>query len=260
MSYVDVKVGIPCVLLTFEMAAFAILHIFAFPWKRYKIKDNYDGPRVTYQGGPLGLYALLDAFNPWDIIKAAARGFRWLFFGVWRRHSDPSYDPSYKAYPMQTGGFSKDENHAKLEPDDYYDHETHSKYQHNMPTAVPAYDTRPSRQPAIPGARRQNTTDEEYYGDNNPLLQRPDRTMDGASSGTSTPHQRYQSQPGAYDRVPLSPNGPPQHYHLPAMDAAGLPHARTAGERIDAPMGQSSGFPPRGMGPREDRRWDDRPR
>lgn len=42
-----------------------------------------------------GLFpALMDAFNPWDIIKMTARGFRWLFVGVRKRHDDPSYqDP-----------------------------------------------------------------------------------------------------------------------------------------------------------------------
>ena len=35
--------------------------------------------------------AFLDAANPWDIIKAFARGTRWMFIGVKRRREDSSY-------------------------------------------------------------------------------------------------------------------------------------------------------------------------
>lgn len=84
------------------MAIFAVLHIFAFPWKVYSIKHNYADPLTApgsgysggvakYKGGPLGIYALADAANPWDIIKASARGFRWLFVGVRKRELDVSY-------------------------------------------------------------------------------------------------------------------------------------------------------------------------
>nr|POE59306.1 transmembrane protein [Quercus suber] len=102
IAYSDIKVGIPSVLLCIEMAIFAVMHLFAFPWKEYRIKQNsnmltapgsgYSGDTpAKYQGGFLGLYALMDAFNPWDIVKASARGFRWLFVGVKQRHLDPSY-------------------------------------------------------------------------------------------------------------------------------------------------------------------------
>lgn len=90
VSYIDVKVGIPCILLTFEMSIFSIMHIFAFPWRPYVI-DKYTAPEVVYKGGFLGYKAIFDCFNPWDIIKASARGFRWLFVGARKRHEDPSY-------------------------------------------------------------------------------------------------------------------------------------------------------------------------
>lgn len=86
------------------MSIFAIMHIFAFPWKPYSLKhgskDHMDGPGTSYsagmkqpryQGGPLGLWALGEAFNPWDIMKMTARSFRWLFVGVRYRHHDISY-------------------------------------------------------------------------------------------------------------------------------------------------------------------------
>lgn len=84
VSYVDVKIGIPNVLLCVEMAIFSILHIFAFPYKPYA--------KAKSQGGFLGIKALIDAFSPMDFIKATARGFRWLFVGVRYRTQDASYD------------------------------------------------------------------------------------------------------------------------------------------------------------------------
>jgi len=87
-------------LLCIEMAIFAVMHIFAFPWKPYNIKRSYSDPTnepgTGFSGGEnlhyLGFFrALLDAFNPWDIVKMTARGFRWLFVGVRKRHEDVSY-------------------------------------------------------------------------------------------------------------------------------------------------------------------------
>jgi hypothetical protein len=102
LAYPDIKVGIPSVMLCIEMAGFSIMHLFAYSWKPYSIKHSYhDQPmrpgsslsrdKPKYLGGPFGIYAILDAFNPWDIIKASARGFRWLFVGYRHRLDDPSY-------------------------------------------------------------------------------------------------------------------------------------------------------------------------
>lgn len=105
IAYQDIKVGIPSLLLCIEMALFAVLHIFAYPAKPYNIKRSYNDPLTAsgsgysgdvphYQGGPFGLKAILDAMNPWDIVKASARGFRWLFVGYRRREGDASYQPA----------------------------------------------------------------------------------------------------------------------------------------------------------------------
>ncbi|KAK4502596.1 hypothetical protein PRZ48_006022 [Zasmidium cellare] len=104
LAYQDIKIGIPSVLLCIEMAAFSVMHIFAYPWKPYSVKhmstdplmapgSGYSGGAPRYQGGRLGLKAILDAANPWDIIKALARGFRWMFVGAKHRHDDISYQP-----------------------------------------------------------------------------------------------------------------------------------------------------------------------
>lgn len=80
-------------MLCIEMAIFAVMHIFAFPVTPYKLKQdplNSSGSE-KYLGGPLGIKALIDAFNLWDVVKASARGFRWLFVGSRKRHEDESY-------------------------------------------------------------------------------------------------------------------------------------------------------------------------
>ncbi|OHE94716.1 hypothetical protein CORC01_09933 [Colletotrichum orchidophilum] len=107
LAYPDIKVGIPALLLCIEMALFAALHLWAFPYTPY-----VPGAKTTYypsadsrdsnpplrenvhtapSGGWMGLKAVGDALNLWDFVKAFGRGMRWLFCGVKRRHEDPSY-------------------------------------------------------------------------------------------------------------------------------------------------------------------------
>jgi hypothetical protein len=104
IAYPDIKVGIPSLLLCVEMACFAVMHIFAYPWKVYITGSeggNYPsstdptqpdfnniGPK---QGGPLGIRAIMDAMNPWDLVKAFGRGIRWAFVGRRHREDDISY-------------------------------------------------------------------------------------------------------------------------------------------------------------------------
>lgn len=86
----DIKVGITALLITVEMALFSLLHLFAFSARPYHLKKV--GSRANkYSGGFLGIFAWIDAFNPWDFIKAIARGARWLVVGIRRREQDPSY-------------------------------------------------------------------------------------------------------------------------------------------------------------------------
>ena len=77
------------------MACFALLHLWAYPWSNYDLKRYpQTSSSVTgagYQGGPFGIKAFLDAFNPWDIIKAIGRGFRWVIIGRRTREQDISY-------------------------------------------------------------------------------------------------------------------------------------------------------------------------
>ncbi|KAJ8130316.1 hypothetical protein O1611_g3315 [Lasiodiplodia mahajangana] len=124
LAYPDLKVGIPSLLLCVEMALFAILHLWSFPYAQYKEdakvtfypspnaliglppRENERGPK---RGGFAGLRALGDALNVWDIVKAFGRGIRWLFVGVKRRHEDPSYQlKADTSYPRPNNGKSTD--------------------------------------------------------------------------------------------------------------------------------------------------------
>ncbi|KAK3353572.1 organic solute transporter Ostalpha-domain-containing protein [Lasiosphaeria hispida] len=89
LAYPDIKVGIPSLLLCFEMACFAVLHLWAFPYTSYRTSTR---PK---EGGPLGLFALWDAMNIWDVVKGFGRGMRWLFVGARHRRKDVSYRSSH---------------------------------------------------------------------------------------------------------------------------------------------------------------------
>lgn len=80
ISYGDISVGFNALLICFEMILFAILHLFAYPWSPYTV------PNLPTSPAPLGFRkAILDALNPWDIIKALARGTKWTIMGRRRR-------------------------------------------------------------------------------------------------------------------------------------------------------------------------------
>lgn len=99
IAYPDLKQGIPNLLLCIEMAIFAILHIFAFTYRPYRqgaVTDYANSPGLKNEPGPklggfLGVKALADAMNPWDLAKGFARGMRWLFVGRKHRENDASY-------------------------------------------------------------------------------------------------------------------------------------------------------------------------
>ena len=107
LAYPDIKVGIPALLLCIEMALFAVLHLWAFPYAPYKTRapvvyypspdfdkggsTDIENEREPKSGGLVGLSAVFDALNVWDIVKAFGRGVRWLFCGVRRRKEDISY-------------------------------------------------------------------------------------------------------------------------------------------------------------------------
>lgn len=108
LAYPDIQVGIPSLLMCFEMALFALLHLWAFPYRPYldNAKTSFypavgslpprENEHLPNQGGRWGLAALWDAVNIWDVVKAFGRGMRWLFVGVKHRHEDVSYQAARK--------------------------------------------------------------------------------------------------------------------------------------------------------------------
>lgn len=110
----DLRIGIPSMLTCVEMSIFAVLHLFAFPWKPYDLARRHEPlPQVgqeevakapqKYAHGPAR--ALISSFNPWDIVKACGRGFRWLFVGARHRKNDPSYQTKMDPLTKQDTGY-----------------------------------------------------------------------------------------------------------------------------------------------------------
>ncbi|KAK6812858.1 Organic solute transporter Ostalpha [Aspergillus parasiticus SU-1] len=107
----DLKVGLPNLLISIEMAIFAVLHLWAFSWKPYSIgniavevTDFYGNGKATYQGGRWGMKAFIDCLNPWDLVKAISRSIRWLFVGRKKRMLDPSYRTHNEAIHLDGAG------------------------------------------------------------------------------------------------------------------------------------------------------------
>ena len=116
LAYPDIKVGIPALLLCVEMALFAIMHLWAFPFGSYRQRGgggdggvveggrDHGGAGTSVVGGGAGVFkALWDVINIWDVVKGFGRGMRWLFVGIKNRHHDVSYHK--KSSPsMEQGG------------------------------------------------------------------------------------------------------------------------------------------------------------
>jgi len=110
----DLRIGIPSMLTCVEMSVFAVLHLYAFPWHPYDLGKRHEplpqgsdtlsteAPK-RYAYGPTR--ALLDALNPWDIVKACGRGFRWLFYGARHRKTDASYQTKLEIMSHQDTGY-----------------------------------------------------------------------------------------------------------------------------------------------------------
>lgn len=110
----DLRIGIPSMLTCVEMSIFAVLHLLAFPWKPYDLANRHeplpqvgqdqapDVPR-KYAYGPAR--ALISTFNPWDIVKACGRAFRWLFVGARHRKNDSSYQTKMNPLTKQDTGY-----------------------------------------------------------------------------------------------------------------------------------------------------------
>ncbi|KAL4890094.1 organic solute transporter Ostalpha-domain-containing protein [Aspergillus ambiguus] len=150
----DLRVGLPNLLISIEMAIFAVLHLWAFAWKPYSLEKGgfLENNKGTYQGGRFGFKALLDALNPVDLVKAIGRSFRWLFVGRKKRMLDPSYqtpteaiglnpaDPNSTAYEgagnVMAGGRT---GHYSSAPEDQEEGHVLLSHAQPEPTAYPSH-------------------------------------------------------------------------------------------------------------------------
>ncbi|CZR63598.1 uncharacterized protein PAC_13495 [Phialocephala subalpina] len=76
LAYPDIKIGIPTLMLTFELFIMSIMHLFAFPWQPY---DKSQPHTSENQGGALGWKAFADALNGWDLVTALWRTVMLIF-------------------------------------------------------------------------------------------------------------------------------------------------------------------------------------
>lgn len=85
-----------------EMSIFAVLHLWAYPWRVYDINRSpivaaesgpgyLPDPHTAYKGGPMGVRAYFDAMNMIDVVRGVGRGVRWVFVGRKGRELDVSY-------------------------------------------------------------------------------------------------------------------------------------------------------------------------
>ncbi|KAE8446497.1 hypothetical protein EG329_011960 [Mollisiaceae sp. DMI_Dod_QoI] len=85
LAYPDIKIGIPTLMLTFELFIMSIFHQFAFPWQPYSVLEPHTGDN---QGGYLGWKAFGDALNGWDMVKALGRTLQLIFRKKERREGE----------------------------------------------------------------------------------------------------------------------------------------------------------------------------
>lgn len=131
IAYPDIKISSPATILCIEMAFFAILHLWAYPYAPYvpgakavyypspderkaNMLPRQESVHLPPSGGTLGVMAFVDAMNPWDIVKAFGRGMRWLFCGVKRRHHDAKGDRNgaMSSWDLDNLGNPNDPHHA----------------------------------------------------------------------------------------------------------------------------------------------------
>ncbi len=65
-------------LICLEMAIFSAFHLYSYSWRPYRVDGSTD---LTYRGGLLGVKAIFEAANVWDILQELARAWKWVLMG-----------------------------------------------------------------------------------------------------------------------------------------------------------------------------------
>lgn len=204
----DIKIGIPAMLLCIEMALFAIFHIFAFSWRPYVLgsakfiaSTAADGKPTPdrYKGGPMGVLAIVDAFNPWDMVKAIGRSARWLFVRRKHRHLDASYQSTRMDSNIKPAGPARMhddvDGSTAYQPSRPYqsvadDHETLLSAPQPMPMGPAQYDSRAR------GSSPYRLDGDEYFEPSDIGLAHS--TQDSGRKVMSAPSQSADSYPPPY--------------------------------------------------------------
>jgi len=204
-------------LLCIEMMIFAVMHLFAFPWKIYAVDrtnsdplnapgSGWSGKEPRYLGGPLGIKAYAEAFNPWDMIKATARGIRWLFVGRRFRQEDVSYKHATdgtKLEPLK-GPYTPDPNNDALASTVFK-----SPGNHNNIMVPRSLESSPSRMPRSGNAN----IDTSYHNVALPAMPSYPTSRGQGHNGFATPDEEFDeelSQQEEEDRAALLRNAADQ--------------------------------------------------
>ena len=270
----DIKIGIPSLLLCIEMAIFSVFHLWAFPWKVYDVRRSavvaaesapgfLPDPKTAYRGGHFGTRALMDAFNPWDLIKAIGRGFKWAAVGRRTREQDISYknsvghgtglepsrntnlndpwrtDGSFDSQPrtyIGTGGKSPGRYQALNEEED----DRLLSHAQSVPQSMPVSDDssypRPMiRHPTPPPNSRTPAAKDDLYPDHLPSKPLPSNTQHQQHPRQSTKQQLGMLEPEAdtgYHGASITPV--PQHEPAPSyLYESDPPMPQVRGQRSD---------------------------
>lgn len=73
MTWTDLHVGIPCMLICLEMVPLSLFFVWAYPWSPYAKSNN---PVVQYQGGFLGYRAFFEMMNPSELLHGIVFAFK----------------------------------------------------------------------------------------------------------------------------------------------------------------------------------------
>lgn len=192
------------------MAIFSVFHLWAFPWKVYAIghsqivvSESVPGylpdPNTAYKGGRSGIKALKDAFNPWDLIKAVGRGFKWFAVGRKAREQDISYknsvqgtglEPVRTTHPYKSGA-PVDNDDFSTDPGDDTHPYTSRKPARYRPLSEDEEDNLLSHAQPVPHAGPYSHSDAPYA----PYQTRSTVDIGTGDSFNETPEHSYNTNP-----------------------------------------------------------------
>ncbi|KAI8654182.1 hypothetical protein NCS56_01374800 [Fusarium sp. Ph1] len=83
LTFADLHIGIPNMIICIEMVPLSLLFMWAYPWRVYLDSYSIDDaeehpgrPLKSYQGGPFGIHAWLAMINPSEIFRAILFAFK----------------------------------------------------------------------------------------------------------------------------------------------------------------------------------------